>query len=1244
MRRLLLWSALGILVSSAVGLTALRVLLPRLDTHPQQVAQWVSQAVGYRVEFTQLRAGLRGITPELTLQQVGLTGSDGSVTRVEALRLRFAWWASLLARQPRLADIEIVGLHLGIVRDADARWRIGGMQLGHGGANAGFSAWLLAQPQVRLSAAVIDIRDDQQAARAISLQDAEVQMRRHGGHHWLDLRVGVAGAASGALHLQAQIDGLGQDLGASEGRVYAIARDMQGVDVPLWRSLFSGRLDAEVWLRWKQGNIERVHGRIDGLGELHQAQAKTAIPFDALHLEGVWQRQPQGWVAGIDSLRLGLGERAWRLDHGYVERSGDRWTLAAGLLDVPQLGPLADLLPPSQAEDGSSGAMLAQADPTVRARDLKAVIDRTATLGQRLRLAAQVDELAWRPMPRLPGLAGVAGDLRLTDAAASFKLQGAPHLTLDAPSAYAAPVQMDRARGELAVQWSSEGRQAQLKDFAVLVGSIPVSVRGRLSLPAQDGEPELFMQASIPQAPAAEFFALLPDRALSPKFIDWGRDAIQGGTLRKVQALLRGDPRRFPYRDARGQFLGTAEFTDIKLDYRPGAGWPVVSEGDGRFALRGPEFELTLDDGRLLDSRATELQVRIPDVALRSKRLLLDGIASGSAQDVIHFVQQSPLAARFGKAVSLLGFDGPAQTSVSLDLVFSGPVRSTKISGVTRLTDNRLRIGSTGLTLDALRGEVGFSATGLRAQGVQAQLFGGPVAFDLETAPANAVRIEPRGQADALLLQRYLRLPRPFLFRGKLPWQGRVDIAGDGRLGLDLNLDVAAAVGDLPTPLDALKLGPLQVRADCECGGSTPRTWDVVLAAQPLVAHLDIGPREDSAMALRRGDLAIAVESRLPAAGFRMHGRIERLPLSPWLSWLGEHFRSDGGGSWPVPQVDVYVDQLDYLGQSFDQLRLQVARSEGWDIALDAADVAGQVRVRGGGAEQQVELALDRLHLKRDEENDGRTAAGVDPAKVPVLRGRIGELHYGGETFGALELSSRRLADGLAFDNLRLEGDFGGISGTGAWRGHQKNSTSSLDASADFKDFGAFLGHFGVKNLVREGRGKLRAEVSWPGSPGAFAFAALDGKVSGALRKGTLPDVEPGVGRLFGILSLDSVARRLSLDFRDVFGRGFAIDRMDGELLLAAGQAQLKNLRVRGPAAHLTLNGRTNLTDRSLDVEVLSAPQVTSSLPLAGAIAAPGVGAAIYLGQKIFEGAIDKVTEQRYHVTGTWADPKVEKR
>jgi uncharacterized protein (TIGR02099 family) len=1092
---------------------------------------------------------------------------------------------------------------------------------------------------------VIDIVDLREPARALRLQSATVELQQRAGWHWLDLRVGVAGAASGTFHLRAQMRGLGGDLAESEGHAYVTAVDMTGADVPLGGVLFGGQLSGEAWLRWKAGRVERVRGSVEGVGRVHATADGPGLDLDALRLSGLWQRGLDGWAAALDDVRIESAQRVFRIENAQARQRGDALSVRAGLVDLAGAGPLAGLL----ATRLPAAARLAELDPALRARELAVTLEVPAP-ARTLRLAAQVDELGWQPAGHIPGLSGLAGELRLTGSAASFELLGAPHLTLTAPSLYAEPRQLDVARGVFTAQWSPAGVQAQLGDFSVRSGNIDLAVRGRLSLPAAtesataaQPEPDLFIQASTPQAAAAEFFGLLPDGALSPKFIDWGRNAIKAGTLHNVQALLRGDPRRFPFREHQGQFLASTDFTDVVLDYEPGHGWPQAAEARGRFGLTGPEFWLTLDDGRLLDSRVPQLTVRIPDVVTQEKRLLLDGTAIGPAQDAIRFIRESPLAERLGRQVARLGFDGQASTDVHLDLVFTGPAKSARVTGRTRLAGNTLTVDGTGLIVQALRGDVGFGSAGLDARAVQARLFGGPVAFDLSSSAGKPLRIEPRGEAVAADVVRYLRLPWPDLFAGPLPWQGGVDIAGDGAVTLDLNVDLARATSGLPAPLDVLARQPLAVLARCDCGAPV-RAWDVTLTAQPLTARLDLAPTGSGGTALRRADLAIGVETRLPSAGFNVHGRLKDLQLEPWLAWLGARFGGGADGAWPTPRVDVFADRLGYLGQQFADTRLQVLRGDGWEVSVDGAGVAGSVRVTGSGEGQRVQLDLARLHLARGPDGKDGAAGGVEPSSVPTLGGRIGELRYDGENFGALDFSSQALPDGLNFDRLQLDGDYGRISGTGSWRGSAARSESRLVASAELKDFGALLAHFGVRKLVSGGRGKLNADLAWPGSPGAFAFTALSGTVSADLRKGTLPDVEPGVGRLFGILSFDSVIRRLSLDFRDVFGRGFTVDRMQGDLRLAAGQAELRNVRVRGPAARLTLNGRTHLADRTLDVDVLSVPQVTSTLPLAGAIAAPPVGAAIYLGQKVLGGTLDKVAEQRYRVTGTWAEPKIDKR
>ena len=1231
-RSLTLWLAFAVLVLTAVVLTVVRVTLPQLERHPQYVAALASQALGHPVQFQRLTAGLEGNTPQITLHGASVQGDDGSRTQVQALRLRFDWSASLLARAPRLSSLEIDGLHLAVVRQADGRWRFGGIGTRTEVPGSEALDWLLAQRMVRLQRAVIDISDATESARALRLEQAAVTLRRHGDRHRVRVDVGVGGMASGSFRLLAEIRGLRPDVAASRGRAYVIARDVAGANVPFGALLFGGQLDGEVWLRWQGGRIERVAGRVDGRGQFQRGQ--TLLTLDALRVGGVWQRTPDGWLAGVQRLRAESGAQTWRVDDAYVRRDGERLALRAALVDLASARSWLALLAPA---DRDWAEVLVQADPTVRLRDWQ--LSGRPGDWRSLRLQAQVDELAWQSVDAVPGMDGLAGELRVGAGAASFSLTGAPTLALNAPTLYSVPMQVHASRGTVTAQWDDDGRAMQLDAFSGRYADMNLAARARVSLPAA-GPPQLFVQASVPQAAAQELFTLFPDRTLSPKFIDWGRRAFLGGTLSDIELLVNGNPREFPFRDGQGQLLGEAGFSGVALDYQPGRNWPPVAGGRGHLSLRGPALSLAVAEAQLLDSRASDVLVRIPDVVTREKRLLLEGTATGPAQDVIRFVRQSPLAARFGRAVERLQFTGTAQTTVALDLVFTGPAKRVAVDGSTRLDGNRLVVAGTGIELLALQGAIGFTRGGLQAKGVQGRFLGGPVTVDLASVPGSGLRLEPRGQADAGAVVQFLRLPWPQLFAGTVPWQGGVDIAGRGDIDLDLALDLSGAVAGLPTPLDVLHRAPLKVQARRAVVDSS---WDVTLAAPPLAARLDLMPAASGGTILRRGDLAIDAAIRLPPAGFNVHGRLDRLALEPWLGWLAKHVDAAAVGDWPSPRVDVYADRVDYLGQRFAGLRLQLMREDGWRVSVDAPDIAGTAHVTGRGDDQQVQLDLARLYLARQPVSGDGKGRGVDPATVPQLGGRIGSLRYGGEDFGALTFASRRQADGLTFEQVALTGGYGTITGRGSWRGTAAASTTRLEAKADFKDFGAFLGHLGVSKLVRGGRGKLETDIAWPGSPGAFDFPALEGRVSGDLRDGMLPDVEPGVGRLFGILSLDSVARRLTLDFRDVFGRGFAVDRMRGELRLQAGRAELRNLRVRGPAAHLTLNGSTSLVDRSLDVDVLAVPQVTSSLPLAGAIAAPGVGAAIFLGQKIFEGAIDKVTEQRYHVTGTWAEPKIDK-
>jgi uncharacterized protein YhdP len=159
-----------------------------------------------------------------------------------------------------------------------------------------------------------------------------------------------------------------------------------------------------------------------------------------------------------------------------------------------------------------------------------------------------------------------------------------------------------------------------------------------------------------------------------------------------------------------------------------------------------------------------------------------------------------------------------------------------------------------------------------------------------------------------------------------------------------------------------------------------------------------------------------------------------------------------------------------------------------------------------------------------------------------------------------------------------------------------------------------------------------------------FLLDSINGNLSLDIRKGQLRDVSPGAGRVFGLLSLQTLPRRLTLDFSDVFKKGLTFDRIKGSFLLERGDAYTTNLYLDGPAARIDISGRTGLAVKDYDQLVTVTPHVTASLPLAGAlVGGPVAGGVLYAIDKLFKPTIEKITQYQYTITGSWDDPQIVK-
>jgi uncharacterized protein YhdP len=181
---------------------------------------------------------------------------------------------------------------------------------------------------------------------------------------------------------------------------------------------------------------------------------------------------------------------------------------------------------------------------------------------------------------------------------------------------------------------------------------------------------------------------------------------------------------------------------------------------------------------------------------------------------------------------------------------------------------------------------------------------------------------------------------------------------------------------------------------------------------------------------------------------------------------------------------------------------------------------------------------------------------------------------------------------------------------------------------------------FGDSGSIRGGQMQGRAMLDWPGNPADFQLATVEGKIKLETGKGRLVEVKEGAGKLLNVFNLNSLQRRLSLDFTDLTKEGFSFDKIKGSLVIGDGNAYTEDFVIHGTSATIEISGRTGLADRDYDQLVKVTPQVSSSLPLAGALAGgPAVGAAVFLAERLVGKNFNRMAQVRYEVSGTWDNP-----
>ncbi|MEN9983116.1 MAG: hypothetical protein RI918_1085, partial [Pseudomonadota bacterium] len=371
----------------------------------------------------------------------------------------------------------------------------------------------------------------------------------------------------------------------------------------------------------------------------------------------------------------------------------------------------------------------------------------------------------------------------------------------------------------------------------------------------------------------------------------------------------------------------------------------------------------------------------------------------------------------------------------------------------------------------------------------------------------------------------------------------------------------------------------------------------------------------------------------------------------------------------------IRAKELVVEGRKFENVVIGGSREGSiWRANMEAKQLSGYVEYRQPTASLvtgRIYARLARLVIGEAQVKDVEKLLDEQPVSIPALDLVVEDFELRGRKFGRIEIdavnrlsSTTGVADNARIwrlNRLNITVPEAKLTANGFWAYREglrndaankgdtnvlntlERRTTGIDFKLDISDTGQLLDRFGFKGVVRNGKGKLDGQLTWRGSPLAMNYPTLAGQFNINVENGQFLKVDPGAAKLLSVLSMQSIAKRLTLDFRDVFSEGFVFDFLRGDVAIDKGLATTNNMQISGVNAVILMDGKSDIAAGTQDIRVVYAPEVNAgvaSLLVASAIN-PAIGLGTFLAQLFLRQPLIEAVTKEFKVSGTWAEPVV---
>ncbi|OEF28458.1 YhdP family protein [Vibrio rumoiensis] len=1279
--RLLLWTVLTAAVLLAITVTVLRLFLPNLNQYRGDIEAQLLQTTGVHFKVQEIKGYWGNISPSLSLKslQVLLPNENTPIVTVSRVDAELDLFSSLIHLKPKLANVKIQDLHSDISRwplipndeqseletiDSDASDTLKNIQniflkqLGEFSLTDSSVQYLAPNGEIRL------------------LEIDRLRWKNDGHIHKAEGVVSIAGANLNKVSVIANFREKG-NLRFMDGDFFISG---QNIRVTPWMtqyvkeatSILSGRVSLNGWFSLKQGKPT------DALVELsssHLVWGEESDPHQLNIQRGVIKLKPKGkgWVIQGQQFDIETNQVKWPQFRFSIDHQPDRQIINISQLQLKNLTPLVSLA----SKDDSVIDALRNIEPTGSIKDIRVELPKKI---EQLTYSASLVDGGLKQWKLLPGVhklsANITGNLNTASIKASLNNDELPY-----GDVFQAPLVIDDGKVNLVWQRDDKGWRIWADKIYVKTPDLNATGEFRLDFP-KDQSPFLSMYAEADAKNAGETWRYLPTLALGRDLTDYLSSAIQGGSAKNAQVLWYGSLEDFPYHNHKGVFQVKVGIENGRFSFD--SAWPTITD---------LQLNLLFDnDSMYLDSRsATLMNVKAQHVSGKILSLSSGGDieitakaqAEGSA--IRDYMMATPLVDSVGAALTAVKISGPVESEFTVTVPFNGD--DPQVSGDATLKNNPIEVQSPPIHLEDASGKITFNDDVVKGSSIKANLLKQPISLDFSgqnQSKGYAVNIDVLGNADMATLRQ--EVPSPWLdpLAGSAPWNLNVDLQLNDvgfTYQLDGDADLEFLTSSYPEPLG--KALGIKAEARLQAAGNQEMVnARVTLPNVKYQADIDIRPLTPVLTATNlivgRGDFKVS-----PIGGNFASINRPKFDADKWIEFIFSHentlnvtdnneaikVETDTESAAkqatdivfnfpviPMPDViDINTQALLLCDLKWHQVKFNaIHKPNDWQMKVSSSEIVGDGHFRN---QNDLELNLKSAHIfvpQWEKNKDGKLIKGNDKEaplisefdrefhqNMPNLALKIDDLWLQGYKVGTVDMQLQREQDKLVWRNLDFQAGSNHLKASGWWELSGEKSHSDFNLSLTGKNNSEVMERFGVNSGIQKAAFDIGINANWDGSPWSLKTNTLNGDVKTEFKDGVITDVN-GAARLLGLFSLDSIIRKMKLDFTGVFDDGMTFSSIKGTGKIDKGVFITNDLDMDGSAGDLSLRGKADLNSRLVDAEVTFTPDLTSSIPLVAAFAVtPQTALAVFAITKVLSPVVDVFTKIQYEIKGPLDSPAV---